>query len=115
MTDGNAGGPLTYLGPTAPATEAKHFAGASAYLCLCVCVVGCASAYIFVYVGCGCRNTSPFTRALLSYYPIPLPAYGFSGKDAYRTDVSDATLFNVYLRPWKDYAVKAGGRGIMMS
>ena len=27
MTGGNADGPLTYLGPTAPATEAKHFAG----------------------------------------------------------------------------------------
>lgn len=26
MTNGNSGGPLTYLGPTAVATEAKHFA-----------------------------------------------------------------------------------------
>ena len=42
-------------------------------------------------------------------------AYGFAGKDAYRTDVSESTLFNVYLRPWKDYATKAGGRGIMVS
>ena len=47
--------------------------------------------------------------------PAPAAAYGFAGKDAYRTDVSEATLFNVYLRPWRDYALKAGGRGIMVS
>jgi beta-glucosidase-like glycosyl hydrolase len=47
--------------------------------------------------------------------PPPLRiAYGRGGKDAYRADISEATLFNVYLRPWKDYAAKAGGRGIMV-
>ncbi len=37
-----------------------------------------------------------------------------SGKDAYRADMSDRTLFDVYLRPWKRYA-EVGGRGVMAS
>jgi beta-glucosidase len=41
-------------------------------------------------------------------------AYGQSGKDAYRTDISDRTIFDIYLKPWRAYAM-AGGRGIMVS
>lgn len=52
--------------------------------------------------------TSPATEA--KHYA----AYGYSGKDAYRTDISDQTLFNVYLRPWRAY-VRVGGRGVMAS
>jgi beta-glucosidase len=48
--------------------------------------------------------------------PCPAPSRPEvrSGKDAYRTDVSDRTLFDVYLRPWKRYA-EVGGRGVMAS
>ncbi len=34
-------------------------------------------------------------------------AYGYGGKDAYRTDVSDRTLFDVYLKPWKRCVLRA--------
>ena len=35
--------------------------------------------------------------------------------DGLYTDIANATLFNVYLRPWRAFARKAGGRGIMAS
>eukprot|EP01047_Picozoa_sp_COSAG01_P072754 COSAG01_NODE_11657_length_1886_cov_3.182988_1_plen_576_part_00 len=44
-----------------------------------------------------------------------LGAYGQSGMDGLHTDVDNATLFNVYLRPWRAFAKKAGGRGVMAS
>jgi len=40
--------------------------------------------------------------------------YGFSGLDGGAADVSDATLHNVYLKPWRAF-IRAGGRGMMMS
>lgn len=40
--------------------------------------------------------------------------YGFSGLDGGAADVSEKTLHDVYLRPWRAY-IKAGGRGMMMS
>lgn len=93
MTNGNAGGPSTYLDfNVAVGTEAKHYA-AYAY------VRGrplhaCAHSH-------ACATTSS-----------PSPQ---GGKDAYRTDISMQTLFNVYLRPWRAYIQRAGGRGIMIS
>ena len=39
-------------------------------------------------------------------------AYGFGGKDAYAADISEQTLFDVYLRPWHA-AARAGLRGLM--
>lgn len=41
-------------------------------------------------------------------------AYAFGGKDGYAADISDRTLFDVYLRPWRSYA-QIGGRGLMCS
>ena len=41
--------------------------------------------------------------------------YGQSGMDGLSTDIANATLFNVYLRPWRAFARKAGGRGVMAS
>lgn len=40
--------------------------------------------------------------------------YGFSGLDGGAADVSEKTLHDVYLKPWRAY-IKAGGRGMMMS
>ena len=40
-------------------------------------------------------------------------AYGHSAFDGQGADVSLATLYNVYLRPWKAYVRRAGGRGAM--
>ena len=42
-------------------------------------------------------------------------SFGQSGMDGLSTDIANATLFNVYLRPWRAYAQKAGGRGLMAS
>lgn len=53
--------------------------------------------------------TAPVTEA--KHYA----AYGFAGKDGYRADMSNATLFNVYLRPWRAYARATGARAIMLS
>lgn len=40
-------------------------------------------------------------------------AYGFGGRDgSMPAEISDNTLFDVYLKPWRAYA-QAGGRGIM--
>ena len=41
-------------------------------------------------------------------------AYGNPGRDNYAVDLSDRTLFDVYLRPWKRFAA-VGGRGVMLS
>ena len=41
-------------------------------------------------------------------------AYAFGGKDGMAADVSERTLHDVYLRPWKEYA-EAGGRSAMMA
>jgi len=41
-------------------------------------------------------------------------AYAFGGKDGAAADMSEKTLHDVYLRPWKSYA-EAGGRGAMMA
>ena len=41
-------------------------------------------------------------------------AYGVSGLDGGAADISDATLHNVYLKPWRAF-IRAGGRGMMMS
>jgi beta-glucosidase len=41
-------------------------------------------------------------------------AYGFDGRDGGNADISDDVLFDVYLRPWRDFAA-AGGRGVMVS
>jgi hypothetical protein len=35
-------------------------------------------------------------------------SYAFGGKDGYRTDVSDRTLFDIYLQPWKRFAAAGG-------
>jgi beta-glucosidase-like glycosyl hydrolase len=40
--------------------------------------------------------------------------YGFSGLDGGAADVSEKTLHDVYLKPWRAY-IQAGGRGMMMS
>ena len=37
-------------------------------------------------------------------------AYGFDGRDGGNADISDDVLFDVYLRPWREFAA-AGGRG----
>jgi len=41
-------------------------------------------------------------------------AYGASNADGYSVDVSTRTLFDMYVRPWRDFAA-AGGRGLMVS
>jgi beta-glucosidase len=41
-------------------------------------------------------------------------AYGFGGKDGMAADMSERTLHDVYLKPWKRYA-EAGGRGAMLA
>lgn len=41
-------------------------------------------------------------------------AYAFGGKDGSAADVSERTLYEVYLRPWAEY-VAAGGRGAMLA
>ncbi len=41
-------------------------------------------------------------------------AYAYGGKDGMAADMSERTLHDVYLRPWKAYA-EAGGRGAMMA
>ena len=41
-------------------------------------------------------------------------AYGAGGRDGNSADVSQKTLHDVYLRPWKAY-IAAGGRGMMLS
>ena len=41
-------------------------------------------------------------------------AYAFGGKDGAGADVSERTLYDVYLRPWREYAA-AGGRGAMLA
>ena len=41
-------------------------------------------------------------------------AYGYGGKDGAPADVSDRTLHDIYLRPWREYAA-AGGRGAMLA
>ena len=35
--------------------------------------------------------------------------------DSLWTSIDNRTLFDVYLRPWRDFARKAGGRGAMVS
>ena len=41
-------------------------------------------------------------------------AYAHGGKDGAPADVSERTLHDVYLRPWREYAA-AGGRGAMLA
>jgi beta-glucosidase len=41
--------------------------------------------------------------------------YGQSGMDGLYTDIANGTLFDVYLRPWRAFAQRAGGRGVMAS
>ena len=41
-------------------------------------------------------------------------AYGFGGKDGMAADLSQRTLHDIYLKPWRRYA-EAGGRGAMMA
>ena len=41
-------------------------------------------------------------------------AYGFSGLDGGAADISDKTLHDIYLRPWRAF-IRAGGSGMMMS
>ena len=41
-------------------------------------------------------------------------AYAFGGKDGMAADVSERTLHDIYLRPWREYA-RAGGRGLMLA
>jgi len=40
--------------------------------------------------------------------------YGYSGLDGGAADVSEKTLHDVYLKPWRAF-IRAGGRGMMMS
>lgn len=40
--------------------------------------------------------------------------YGESVNDGYTTDVSDRKLYDVFLRPWREFAL-AGGRGFMVA
>lgn len=42
-------------------------------------------------------------------------AYGYGGRDWYRADMSDRTLYDVYARPWKNFIREAGGRGLMVA
>jgi len=44
-----------------------------------------------------------------------LGAYAVTGLDAAPSDISDQLLFEVYLRPWRDFVAVAGGRGVMAS
>jgi beta-glucosidase len=41
-------------------------------------------------------------------------AYAHGGKDGAPADISERTLHDVYLRPWREYAL-AGGRGAMLA
>ena len=41
-------------------------------------------------------------------------AYAFGGKDGAAADLSERTLHDIYLRPWREYAL-AGGRGLMLA
>jgi beta-glucosidase len=41
-------------------------------------------------------------------------AYGFGGKDGMAADMSERTLHDIYLKPWKRYA-EAGGRAAMLA
>ena len=41
-----------------------------------------------------------------------MPPYKYVQKQG--ADISERTLYDVYLRPWRDYA-RNGGRGAMMS
>lgn len=41
-------------------------------------------------------------------------AYAYGGRDAYPADISDNTLFETYLVPWREYVI-SGGRGVMCS
>lgn len=65
--------------------------------------------------GAGSYLGSPRTRvaAQAKHYAM----YGAAGKDGYTPfggGVSARTLFDVYLRPWREFA-QAGGRGVMAS
>ena len=40
--------------------------------------------------------------------------YGFGGKDGAAADISQRTLHDVYLRPWREF-FEAGGRGAMLA
>jgi beta-glucosidase len=42
-------------------------------------------------------------------------AYGHGGRDWYRADISDRTLYDVYAKPWRDFIREAGGRGLMVA
>ena len=39
-------------------------------------------------------------------------AYGFAGVDGGAADMSESTLHDIYLRPWRAF-IRAGGRGLM--
>ena len=41
-------------------------------------------------------------------------AYAYGGKDGAPADISERTLHDIYLRPWREYAA-AGGRGAMLA
>ena len=41
-------------------------------------------------------------------------AYGFSGLDGGAADLSEKTLHDIYLKPWRAF-VRKGGSGVMMS
>jgi len=41
-------------------------------------------------------------------------AYAAGGKDGMAADLSERTLHDIYLRPWREYAL-AGGRGLMLA
>ena len=42
-------------------------------------------------------------------------AYGVGGRDWYRADLSDRTVFDVYAKPWRAFIRDAGGRGLMVA
>lgn len=42
-------------------------------------------------------------------------AYGYGGRDWYRADMTDRTLYDIYARPWKAFIREAGGRGLMVA
>lgn len=52
-----------------------------------------------------------FTMAIVAEAKHAI-AYGASGLDGGAADVSEATLHNVYLKPWRAF-IRAGGRGMM--
>ncbi len=100
------GGASEYLGSprTRVASQAKHFA-----------MVRPCCHYVFA---CGCIDHRLRLRRWLSmHHTGNALQYGAGPKDGYTPfggGPNMRTVFEVYLRPWRDYA-KVGGRGVMAS